>query len=114
MTLVNELNKLSDMFKLTIKLRNAHSLRKANGEEVDEPEIVDDAIESATTTEAEITPEDESNSELQTASSYPFNGYNAYHDVYALPDGEEERFDDVAIEVSTIAKAFDDFVEEDG
>ena len=112
--LVNELNKLSDMFKLTINLRSARSLRKANGEEVDEPEIVDDAIGSETTTEAEITPEDESNSEMQKVSSYPFNGYNPYHDVYALPDGEEERRDDVAIRDSTIVKAFDDFVEEDG
>ena len=56
----------------------------------------------------------ESNSEMQKVSSYPFNGYNPYHDVYALPDGEEERRDDVAIRDSTIVKAFDDFVEEDG
>lgn len=73
--LVNELNKLTDMFKLTLNLRDAYNKRKAKGEEGDEPDM-DGGDEEGT-------------EGMQTTSTSNYNGYDPYK-VYVVPFDEEE------------------------
>lgn len=73
--LVSELNKLTDMFKLTLNLRDAYNKRKAEGKEGDEPDMDGG--------------DEESTEGVQPTSTGNYNGYDPYK-VYVIPSDEEE------------------------